>query len=153
MKRFEIERRALKEHYLAMAEVRTEREIVAVGFKFPWANSMVFEELRNISVEDHRFEVSAGDLAIMLDSVVDRYGLDKANEVESVWLWHSHPAGDEASKVDIENLPEWADGGFVYHTPTRATSRYNHFGVILEANGHSPHATNKELDNGWQRRS
>lgn len=125
MKRFELE-------YKSLQTLRSGslQELVAIGFMFPWSRDYVFELLENVAGEERRFEVEADELYAAVQRVRGKYGIAQSRDVSSIALWHSHPVNIGASDVDIREFPDWASVGFVYHTPTRTTSRYNRSGVI-----------------------
>lgn len=121
MKRSELEAKALL----------SEREIVAIGFKFSWASGIVYAQLENSAMENDRFAVEPIELYHVLQDVRRRYGIVKTDAVEYAVLWHSHPRSPGPSSVDISEFPEhvvrW---GIVYHTPTRTSRVYNSDGEI-----------------------
>lgn len=123
MRRFELEHRALK----AAVEGR---EVVAIGFLFPWSRDYVFAQLENVAERGRAFAVTSEELFRVVQQVRDSYGIAESRAVSSVALWHSHPVTNGASDVDIREFPEWADVGIVYHTPTRTSSRYNRDGLL-----------------------
>lgn len=121
MKRSELEAKA----------IASDREVVAIGFKFSWAKSIVYAQLENSATENDRFVVEPDELYHVLQEVRRRYGIVKTDAVEYAVLWHSHPRSPGPSPLDIEQFPEhvvrW---GIVYHTPTRTSRAYNSNGGI-----------------------
>lgn len=107
------------------------REIVAIGFKFPWATDVVYEELENVACESDRFEVTADELYSVLKKVKTRLGIEAVGQLEYAVLWHSHPRSVGPSSLDIREFPRGVvDHGLVYHSPTGTTSRYDHTGEL-----------------------
>lgn len=110
------------------------REVVAIGFKFPWATDVTYEELENVACESDRFEVTADELYRVLKMVRIRLGIESTSDVEYTVLWHSHPRTVGPSSLDIREFPRGVvDHGLVYHSPTGTTSRYDHTGEISSA--------------------
>ena len=107
------------------------KEIVGIGFKFPWAIDMVWIQLDNAAGGDDKFLITADSLYKALKDLKAGLGIVKTGDVEYAALWHSHPRSVGPSSLDIREFPEHlVNVGYVYHTPTGTTSRYNSSGEI-----------------------
>ena len=118
-----LEQAALEEYGTVIASMR--HEVVGLGLKFSPDTMAVWYRLHNISPRFGSFLVAGEEVKAVMEEAQRLNG-----PVAQVRLWHSHYVRDVPSRADLENFPQWAERGLLFHTPSERTLAYTKAGLL-----------------------
>jgi hypothetical protein len=118
----ELQEVALAEYRLRRASERV--EIVAIGLEARDA----WVQLPNIAASGTAFHVAGDDVR---DAIAAIGCAASAKLISSgLTIWHSHYVNDMPSRADLDNFPQWARRGLLFHVPSERSIPYTRAGVL-----------------------